>query len=87
MLNSTTCCEQDFFVCIEMHIIVMLTLSGEGSQPILEEVDAAEWKESRLHVRLTWDLLLSYLSGSHLRKQIVHECDFVDKDSRMVKEF
>ena len=38
-------------------------------------------------VRLTWHLFLSYLSGSHLIKQSVHECDFADTDSHTVKGF
>ena len=38
-------------------------------------------------MRLTWHLFLSYLSGSHLIKQSVHECDFADTDSHMVKDF
>ena len=38
-------------------------------------------------VRLTWHLFLSYLSGSHLIKQSVPECDFADTDFHMVKGF
>ena len=36
---------------------------------------------------LTWHLFLSYLSGSHLIKQSVPECDVADTDSHMVKGF
>ena len=41
------------------------------------------WIEWVWIVRLTWYLLLSYLSGSHFKKQTVHECDFADTDFRI----
>ena len=40
-----------------------------------------------LIARLTWHLFLFYLSGSHLIKQSVPECDFTDIDSNMVERF
>ena len=38
-------------------------------------------------VRITWPLLLSYLSGLYFKKLTVHKCDFADTEFHIVKEF
>ena len=50
----------------------------------IEEVDAAE---NGMSLDCDTNMAFTSISGSHMKKQTVHECDFADTDSHMVKGF